>query len=162
MTHTQMCSTLVLSTEAWSNHPSHTYTHRRYSHTLFTHTHTYTHIHTSICLPLPYAQNTADDVASLPPGAQAVFDFQSLIPKQHLAQAASRCGAHARALQYYESYVRRCVCCVYLRRCECRVFVCRCVFVCLCAGLCVVCLCVCRVFMRSCVCCVFACVCVCL
>lgn len=42
----------------------------------------------------------------MPPVAQAVSDFLARIPKQQLAQAASRCGAHARALQYYESYVR--------------------------------------------------------
>ncbi|KAF5833342.1 hypothetical protein DUNSADRAFT_10383 [Dunaliella salina] len=45
-------------------------------------------------------------MARLPPSAQAVADFLARIPKQHLAQAASRCGAHARALQDYESYVR--------------------------------------------------------
>ena len=51
-------------------------------------------------------QGSIDELARLPPAAQAVADFLARIPKQHLAQAASRCGAHARALQDYESYVR--------------------------------------------------------
>ncbi|KAL6744647.1 hypothetical protein V8C86DRAFT_3152686, partial [Haematococcus lacustris] len=35
-----------------------------------------------------------------------VAAFLDGIPKQQLAQAALRCGAHARALQYYETWVR--------------------------------------------------------
>ena len=40
------------------------------------------------------------------PSAQRVSDFLSRIRMQDLALSASRCGAHARALQYYESHLR--------------------------------------------------------
>lgn len=36
----------------------------------------------------------------------AVMELIDSIPLDLLAQAAFKCGAHARALQYYESYVR--------------------------------------------------------
>uniref|UniRef100_A0A7R9VTK1 Serine/threonine-protein kinase ATR n=1 Tax=Chlamydomonas euryale TaxID=1486919 RepID=A0A7R9VTK1_9CHLO len=42
----------------------------------------------------------------LPAYLTRVADFLDGIPTRSLAQAASRCGAHARALQYFETYVR--------------------------------------------------------
>lgn len=52
----------------------------------------------------------ASSRVSSPEDAEAatkhISDLVDGIPLDLLAQAASQCGAHARALQYYESYVR--------------------------------------------------------
>lgn len=46
------------------------------------------------------------DEVKLPPAAAAVANLLDAIPKKLLATAAFRCGAHARALQYFETHVR--------------------------------------------------------
>ncbi|GIL92019.1 hypothetical protein Vretifemale_19512, partial [Volvox reticuliferus] len=48
----------------------------------------------------------ADGVGELPPRAQNVKDFLESIPMETLARAASRCGAHARAVQTFEGHMR--------------------------------------------------------
>ena len=55
-------------------------------------------------------RSMASSRVSSPEDAEAatkhISDLVDGIPLDLLAQAASQCGAHARALQYYESYVR--------------------------------------------------------
>ncbi|GAX74920.1 hypothetical protein CEUSTIGMA_g2366.t1 [Chlamydomonas eustigma] len=51
------------------------------------------------------SEASTGDVAP-PSFVKRVEDFLSSIPPRLLAQAAFRCGGHARALQYFESYVR--------------------------------------------------------